>query len=110
VNNYDLSDKGRSHWTADPSQPGYGNFCFGHPEVTSIDVISPDTGGATQYSVSYHYALNLPDWANTPEIKTAFPSIAAESAGATATANLTKTNGGWQVQVVSPATGVPQPQ
>ena len=26
VNNYDLSDTGRSTWTPDPTQPGYGNF------------------------------------------------------------------------------------
>src|SRR5215470_4749753 len=26
VNIYDLSDKGRSTWIADSSQPGYGNF------------------------------------------------------------------------------------
>ena len=34
VNNYDLSDKGHSAWTPDPNQPGYGNFCFGHFNVT----------------------------------------------------------------------------
>src|SRR6185437_9417826 len=27
VNNYDISDKGRTVWTQDPTQPGYGNFC-----------------------------------------------------------------------------------
>ncbi len=26
VNNYDLSGKGRSTWTPDQTQPGYGNF------------------------------------------------------------------------------------
>jgi hypothetical protein len=105
VNDYDLSDKGRSHWTADSSQPGYGNFCLGHPEVSSIDAISPDTGGATQYAVSYHDAVNLPDWANTPEIKTAFPSVAAQTGGRAATATLTKSDNGWQVQNVAPAGG-----
>jgi hypothetical protein len=34
VNNYDLSDKGRTSWTPDSSQPGYGNFCYGNREVT----------------------------------------------------------------------------
>lgn len=110
VNNYDLSDPGRSHWTADPSQPGYGNFCFGHPEVTSIDSISPDTGGATQYTLNYHVALHLPEWASNAEIKTAFPSIAARSAGEAATATLARSSDGWQVQGVSPAQGVAQPQ
>ena len=33
VNNYDLSDQGRSAWTPDTTQPGYGNFCFGHRAV-----------------------------------------------------------------------------
>ena len=110
VNNYDLSSQGRTHWTPDPSQPGYGNFCFGHPEVTSIDEITPNTGGAPQYTVSYHYGLNPPDWANTAEMKTAFPSLAAQSSGAAATATLTQTNGSWQVQGVSPAAGAPQSQ
>ena len=31
VNDYDLSDQGRKSWTPDPSQPGYGNFCYGRP-------------------------------------------------------------------------------
>lgn len=110
VNNYDLSDKGRSHWTADAAQPGYGNFCLGNPQVSSIDSISPDTGGATQYSVSYHDAVNPPDWANTPEIKTAFPSMMAQSSGQAATATLIKSDNGWQVQNVSPASGVPAAQ
>lgn len=110
VNNYDLSDKGRSHWTTDPAQPGYGNFCFGHPQVSSIDQITPDTGGATQYTVNFHYGLTPPEWINTAEVQTAFPSLATQSSGKAATATLTKANDGWQVQVVSPANGVPQPQ
>ena len=43
VNNYDISDKGRSAWTADVNQPGYGNFCYGHRKVTSIDSSTPTT-------------------------------------------------------------------
>ena len=34
ANNYDLSDKGRSVWTADQTQPGFGNFCYGHRKVS----------------------------------------------------------------------------
>src|SRR5579875_1713895 len=37
VNDYDLSDKGRSTWTPDQTQPGAGNFCYGHREVTTVD-------------------------------------------------------------------------
>jgi hypothetical protein len=107
VNNYDLSDKGRSDWTADPAQPGYGNFCFGHPKVTSIDSFTPDTGGATQYSVNYHYGVTLPDWASNAEIQTAFPSVATRGAGQAATATLTQAGNGWQVQNAAPGPAAP---
>lgn len=113
VNNYDLSDKGRSTWTADQTQPGYGNFCLGHVEVTSIDSYTPPDSDATQYSVSYHYGIsNPPDWANSTEMKTAFPKIASETSGQqTATATLVKSSNGWQVSNVSPpAGGAPLPQ
>lgn len=99
ANDYDLSDKGRSVWTADASQPGYGNFCYGHDEVTSIDSYSPAADNATQYMVSYHYQLSgVPDWANSAEMKTAFPKLNAAGAPETATATLVKSNDGWLVQ------------
>jgi hypothetical protein len=100
VNDYDLSDKGRSTWTADPSQPGYGNFCFGHREVTTIDNFTPpDTSGVTQYTVNYHYDVaGLPAWANSAEMKTAFSKLATDTSGQqTATATLVKSSDGWQV-------------
>ncbi len=106
VNNYDLSDKGRSTWTADQTQPGYGNFCYGHLQVTAIDNYTPaDTADATQYTVSYHYNMpNLPDWANSTEMKTAFPKIASDASGQlAATANLVKSTSGWQVGSVHSA-------
>jgi len=103
VNNYDLSAQGRSNWTPDASQPGYGNFCFGHPQVTSIDSFNPNAAGAVQYSVNYHYGVSLPDWANTPEMKTAFPSITAQANGAPASATLIRNGDAWQVQNASPA-------
>lgn len=107
VNDYDLSDKGRSDWTADASQPGYGNFCYGHAVVTSIDGDTPSANtNATEYSVTYHYAVTqLADWANTAEMKTAFAKIASDTNGQeTATATLTKTPDGWSVTNVRPAT------
>ena len=106
VNNYDLSDKGRATWTADPSQPGYGNFCFGHREVMSVDTFTPSAdANATQYSVTYHYAVNgLPAWASTAEMKTGFPKLATDTSGQqTATATLVKSDKGWQVTSVQPA-------
>jgi hypothetical protein len=106
VNDYDLSDQGRASWTADASQPGYGNFCYGHPEVTSIDGYTPADDTETRYSVTYHVgAASLPGWANSAEMKTAFPQLASESSGRQmATANLAKSDEGWQIQNVQPAT------
>ena len=100
VTNYDLSDKGRSTWTADQTQPGYGNFCFGHREVTAIDDFTPaDTAEAKQYTVNYHYQVaNLPAWASSLEMKNAFPRVAADTGGQqTGTATLVKTDKGWLV-------------
>src|ERR1700723_4347874 len=58
VNDYDLSDKGRSTWTADQTQPGYGNFCFGHREVTTVDRFSRRcVSDETPDSVSSPYAV-----------------------------------------------------
>ena len=105
VNDYDISDQGRRSWTPDPSQPGYGNFCYAHPEVMAIDSSTPSDESGARYNVTYHYhAANPPDWANSPELKTAFPKLAAETSGQqVATATLLKTESGWQVQNVQAA-------
>jgi hypothetical protein len=107
VTNYDLSDQGRAAWTADVNQPGYGNFCYGHWSVSSIDSSTPTTdqpGATTQ--VSYHYALTgTPAWAVAPETQTAFPTIRANlTPGLTGAATLTNTAGGWVVTSASGST------
>ena len=110
-NNYDLSDKGRAAWTADPSQPGYGNFCYGHRKVTSIDNAPPasDQPGST-ITVNYHYLLTaVPDWATAPETQTAFPQVRVVSAPAPATATLTNTTQGWQVTGAISTASTPGP-
>ncbi|MEO6909968.1 MAG: hypothetical protein ABI158_03475 [Edaphobacter sp.] len=100
VTNYDLSDKGRSLWTVDVLQPGFGNFCYGHRKVSTIDSSTPTTGdvGATT-QVSYHYTLaGAPDWATAAETQTAYPQIRADVSGPQAAhATLTNTSSGWQV-------------
>jgi hypothetical protein len=106
VNMYDLSAKGHSSWTADTSQPGYGNFCFGHREVTTIDGYTPsDNTDATQYNVTFHSKVSsVPDWAQTAEMKAAFPRINDDTSGEQAgTATLAKSSNGWQVQNVQPS-------
>ncbi|HWE86363.1 MAG TPA: hypothetical protein VG267_15575 [Terracidiphilus sp.] len=100
VNTYDLSDQGHSSWTPDPNQKGYGNFCFGHFNVTAIDRATPnDPSNPTQYTVTYHYEVEgIPGWATTPESMRAFPRIAADTSIQSATATLVKgANGGWAV-------------
>ncbi len=99
-NKYDLSDKGRPAWTPDPSQPGYGNFCFGHFNVTAINSATPsDPSNPTQYTVNYSYEVEgVPDWARTPESMMTFPKIAADTSIQTATAMVAKdANGDWVV-------------
>ena len=62
--NYDLSDNGRSAWTADANQPGYGNFCYGHRTVQSITSSTPNNGepGATT-TVNYQWSFSgAPSW------------------------------------------------
>ena len=103
VNNYDLSDKGRSAWTADVNQPGFGNFCYGHRKVSGIDSSTPTSsavGATTQ--VTYHSSLDdTPAWASAPETQNAYPQLHADLAGPEPShATLTNTNNGWQVSSV----------
>jgi hypothetical protein len=106
VNDYDLSDKGHAAWTADPNQPGYGNFCFGQFNVTAIDSATPNEASEpTQYVVNYRYEVEgIPDWARTPETMRTFSKIAADTSIQSATATLVKsTSGGWAVVPPQPA-------
>jgi hypothetical protein len=100
-NNYDVSDKGRSAWTADSTQPGYGNFCYGHRKVSTIDSYTPTNSqpGATT-TVQYHYAFaDVPAWASTAETQTAYPRVQANlsTTPKAATVQMTNTSNGWQV-------------
>lgn len=100
VNNYDLSDKGRSAWTADTTQPGFGNFCYGHRKVSTIDSATPttsDPGATTQ--IVYHYMISdAPGWATAPETQNAYPQLKADLASPEASqATLTNTSNGWQL-------------
>ena len=99
VTNYDLSDKGRSAWTADPQQPGYGNFCYGTRTVSTIDSATPtsDQPGAVT-TVNYHAGIsNAPGWATAPETQNAFPQLRTDLASAPGVATLTDTTNGWSV-------------
>jgi hypothetical protein len=98
-NNYDISDQGRAAWTADPSLPGYGNFCYGHRKVTSIDTTPPasDQPGS-RVTVIFHYTVSgVPAWASAAETQTAFPLLHAVSTPQPSIANLINTASGWQI-------------
>ena len=101
VNNYDISEKGRSSWTADATQPGYGNFCYGHRDVSAIDTFTTgvDSAGAKTAQVSYHYKISdAAAWTGSPGIKTAFPDLATALSGPQAdNASLTMTGDHWQL-------------
>lgn len=100
VNNYDLSDRGRSVWTADPTQPGFGNFCYGHRKVSSIDSSTPtnDQTGATTL-VSYHYTFaDAPSWATAAETQNAYPEVRTNLSGPRIDqTTLTNTDKGWMM-------------
>ncbi len=94
VNDYDLSEKGRTVWTADPQQPGFGNFCYGHRDVTTVDDFAANGGNAT---ANYRYQLGaVAPWVDNTEIKTAFPAVQANlSSPLSDKANLTLIDNGW---------------
>lgn len=105
VNNYDLSGKGRTLWTVDVQQPGFGNFCYGHRKVTSIDSSTPTTdavGATTQ--ITYHYTLaDAPGWATAAETQNAYPQLHADVSGPQiGHTTLTNTSNGWQVTGAEP--------
>ncbi len=66
-----LSTRDTPAWIADPKQPDYGNFCFGHFNVTAIENAMPDDpSNPTQYTVKYarkYEVEGIPDWVRTPE-------------------------------------------
>ena len=102
VNMYDLSDKGRGAWTADPQQPGYGNFCYGHRSVESITSSTPAQStqpGATT-TVLYKYTIaSVPEWARAAAVQTAYPDLRGKLAASTNGQNtLVLTSNGWLVQ------------
>jgi hypothetical protein len=100
---YKLSDIGRLDWTADQARMGYGNFCFGHPQVNAIQNSTEIAGVTpTRYKVSYRDRVILPAWAAEPQVKKAFPKVVQESSGETSTATMIKSSSGWKVQSVSP--------
>jgi hypothetical protein len=77
-------------------------FCYGHRTVTSIDSFTPpakDARGFPETQVTYHYKMqDVPVWAKSPDVLTAFPELAAKTSGnASDKITLAQTLAGWQV-------------
>ncbi|MDE3105702.1 MAG: hypothetical protein KGK08_11045 [Acidobacteriota bacterium] len=76
-------------------------FCYGHRAVTSIDSFTPPAAenGFPTTHVVYHYSMkDVPIWAESAEIKAAFPRMAEATSGtASDKAMLAGTMAGWQV-------------
>jgi len=109
---YNLTDKGKSAWSADAAHPDSGNFCVGSPRVVSIGQAVP-APTRSRYSVSYRFAVGpLPAWAEKPGVQAAFPTLAAEKAEKqiTALGNLSKTAGGWTPSAIQPIFIAPPPK
>jgi hypothetical protein len=101
VTEYSLSPQGQAQWTIDNREPGWGNFCFARAQVISISSITPPPP-AIAYTVSYRFGADLPGWAKSSEVQSAFPNITGQSSGA-ATATLVRAGSSWQIQNVRPA-------
>lgn len=96
-----LSDNGRFSWTADETQPGFGNFCYGHRHVTSIDSMATSKHNGAQTAVaSYHYDLTgVPSWAKSSEVQSAFPNVQKALAGPMPDkGNFVKDSTGWKFE------------
>jgi len=76
-----------------------GRFCYGHKEITAVPSFTPPetTNGIQTTTVTYNYRIgDLPVWANTDQMKAAFPAIAkGTSPQAQDTAKLQLTINGW---------------
>jgi hypothetical protein len=95
---YDLTDEGRAAWTKDVFWPGAGNFCYGRPQILSVDK-SRQESPSTEI-VDYHYAIpDPPAWATNAAVQQAIPAVQEELAGThAAEALLVDTTDGYRVQ------------
>jgi hypothetical protein len=76
-------------------------FCYGHRVVTNIDSFTEPAAvnGQQTSQVEYHYKMmDVPGWANSDQIRKAFPVFAQETAGnAQGKTTLVLTVNGWRV-------------
>lgn len=99
---YRLSDMGRLNWTPDAARTGYGNFCYGHMAVSSVNTFKRVSGrDSTAFLVIYRDSVMLPAWAQVPEVEKAFPKLARAGRGETDFATLVQSGNNWRVRTIT---------
>ncbi|MFZ0336490.1 MAG: hypothetical protein WAL45_00540 [Terracidiphilus sp.] len=99
---YTLSDMGRLNWTADWNRLGYGNFCIGHMQVSSVNHYQRlGSLRSPAFQVRYRDSVTLPAWALDPQVEKAFPQLVRESRGETDFATLIRRGNSWRVQTIT---------
>lgn len=101
---YDFTEKGKGAFTKDAGKSAFGGtrsgLCYGKPQVDEVTNFTQpgDMMGMTLSQVSYKYHLaDLPDWANNPKVKAAFPDLARNTADSLeAKTAVVLTNDGWK--------------
>lgn len=78
-------------------------FCYAHRQVDSVlNFTEHDMAGQNVAQIKYSYKyVDIADWVNKSEIKTAFPEIdtSLNNTDKTSTIMLMKTNNGWQTNL-----------
>ena len=108
INFYNLTDSGKQ--TVKENFSGFSGpgdqkykFYYTHPQVDSIlNFTEQELGGQHIVQVKYSYKyVDVANWVNKPEIKTAFPEIdkSLNKPDKTTTTGLIKTNNGWQTNL-----------
>ena len=109
INFYNLTDSGKQTVKEKHFSGLFGSgdqkytFCYTHPQVDSIlNFTEQELGGQHIVQVKYSYKyVDVANWVNKPEIKTAFPEIdkSLNKPDKTTTTGLIKTNNGWQTNL-----------
>ena len=99
---YETSVKTTRYTIARAGERYAPRFCFGHRTVTAINSSTPAAKGPTGFPethISYTYKLeDVPVWAKSPDVQTAFPAMGtAVASGGSGEITLAQTLAGWQV-------------
>jgi hypothetical protein len=100
---YSLSDMGNVNWTRDGTRPDYGNFCFGHMQVSSLVGYQRVGSNPATYQVTYRDSVMLLPWAEVPEVQQAFPILQRLGNGEADSATLVESDNGWRVESTTSA-------